>query len=77
VNLNLYELSTAQLEAQNIRLLPQNLLEAVEALAADPVVQAGIGLDLAQEFMRLKRMEWTEYARHVSDWESRRYLEFF
>ena len=25
----------------------------------------------------LKRMEWTEYARHVSDWETTRYLEFF
>jgi glutamine synthetase len=76
-NVNLYELSSEQLEAQGIRLLPQNLLEAVDALAADPVVQAGIGPDLAREFMRLKRMEWTEYARHVSDWESRRYLEFF
>lgn len=76
-NINLYELSTEQLEAQGIRLLPQNLLEAVDALAADPVVQGGIGPDLAREFMRLKRMEWTEYARHVSDWESRRYLEFF
>jgi glutamine synthetase len=76
-NINLYELSAEQLEAQGIRLLPQNLLEAVDALAADPVVQAGIGPDLAREFIRLKRMEWTEYARHVSDWESRRYLEFF
>ena len=66
-----------QLAAEGIRLLPQNLLEAVDALAADPVVQAGIGPELAREFIRLKRMEWTEYARHVSDWESRRYLEFF
>ena len=37
----------------------------------------GLGPDLAREFIRLKRMEWTEYSRHVSDWESRRYLEFF
>ena len=32
---------------------------------------------LAAEFISLKRMEWTEYARHVSDWETTRYLEFF
>ena len=76
-NINLYELSAEQLAARNIELLPQNLLEAVEALEADPVIQAGLGGDLAREFIRLKRMEWTEYARHVSDWESRRYLEFF
>jgi glutamine synthetase len=76
-NINLYELSAAQLAEQGIKLLPQNLLEAIEALESDPVIQAGLGEDLAREFVRLKRMEWTEYARHVSDWESRRYLEFF
>jgi glutamine synthetase len=27
--------------------------------------------------MRLKRMEWIEYSRHVSEWESQRYLEMF
>jgi glutamine synthetase len=76
-NINMYELSPAQLAEQGVKLLPQNLLEAVEALEADPVIQAGLGEGLAREFIRLKRMEWTEYARHVSDWESRRYLEFF
>jgi glutamine synthetase len=76
-NINLYELSMAELSAKGIRLLPQNLLEAVTELEADPVIQAGLGEGLAAEFIRLKRMEWTEYARHVSDWESRRYLEFF
>jgi glutamine synthetase len=25
----------------------------------------------------LKRMEWIEYSRHVSEWESQRYLEMF
>ena len=76
-NINLYELSPAELTAKGIRLLPQNLLEAVTELEADPVIQAGLGEGLAAEFIRLKRMEWTEYARHVSDWEARRYLEFF
>src|SRR5208283_4651887 len=76
-NINMYELSAEELKAQGIKLLPQNLLEAVEALQADSVIQAGLGPELAREFIRLKRMEWTEYARHVSDWESKRYLEFF
>ncbi len=76
-NVNLYELSAEQLAAEGITLLPQALNEAIDALEADSVVRAGLGSDLAAEFIRLKRMEWTEYARHVSDWESRRYLEFF
>jgi len=29
------------------------------------------------EFLKLKRMEWIEYMRHVSDWEIKTYLEFF
>ncbi len=76
-NLNMYQLSEAQLKEMNIALLPQNLLEAITALEADEVVKAGLGADLATEFISLKRMEWVEYSRHVSDWETTRYLEFF
>jgi glutamine synthetase len=76
-NLNMYELSEAQLEQRKIALLPQNLLEAIGELEKDDVVKAGLGAELSAEFIKLKRMEWTEYARHVSDWETTRYLEFF
>ena len=76
-NINLYQLSMEELAAKGIKLLPQSLNEAVDALEADTVICDGLGSDLAHEFIRLKRMEWTEYSRHVSDWESRRYLEFF
>jgi len=76
-NLNLYELSPQELAAKGIELLPQSLHEAIDALEGDEVICHGVGVDLAREFIRLKRMEWTEYSRHVSDWELRRYLEFF
>jgi len=76
-NLNMYELSEAQLEEKKIPLLPQNLLEAIGELEKDEVIRGGLGTALSAEFISLKRMEWTEYARHVSDWESTRYLEFF
>jgi glutamine synthetase len=76
-NINLYELTPEQLTEKGIRLLPQSLNEAIDALEADPVIRNGLGADLAREFIRLKRMEWTEYSRHVSEWESKRYLEFF
>jgi glutamine synthetase len=76
-NTNLYEWSPAQLAAEGIRVLPQNLLEAVTELERDEVIRGALGADLAKEFIELKRMEWTEYARHVSDWETDRYLEFF
>jgi glutamine synthetase len=77
LNINLYELTEDDIRARGIGLLPQSLNEALDALEADEVVQQGIGLELAAEFIRLKRMEWIEYSRHVSDWETQRYLEMF
>ena len=77
LNINLYELSEQDIRARGIGLLPQSLNEALDALEADQVVQQGIGTALAAEFVRLKRMEWIEYSRHVSDWEVQRYLEMF
>ena len=76
-NLNLYELSPAQLAEQGIKVLPQNLGEAVDALAADGLFAEELGSEIIGEFIKLKRMEWIEYSRHVSDWEVGRYLEFF
>ncbi len=76
-NGNLYETSPEDLGKLGIGLLPQNLLEAITALEQDEVVKGALGAELASEFIALKKMEWTEYARHVSDWETNRYVEFF
>ena len=76
-NTNLYDYSLEEIARKGIKLLPQSLSEAIDALEEDKVVRGALGEDLAKEFIRLKRMEWVEYSRHVSDWESRRYLEFF
>ena len=76
-NTNLYELSPEQVAAQGIPILPQNLNEAIDAFAADAVLRDAVGENLSNEFIRLKRMEWVEYSRHVSAWETNRYLEFF
>jgi len=76
-NTNLYEWSSADLKKAGIGVLPQNLNEALDALETDGVLCEAIGKDLAEELIRLKRMEWVEYQRHVSQWEVERYLEFF
>jgi glutamine synthetase len=77
LNVNLYDLSTQQIAERGIGLLPQSLAESLDALEQDEVVQQGIGLELAAEFLKLKRMEWIEYSRHVGEWETQRYLEMF
>lgn len=75
-NANLYEYSAEQLAEEGIDILPQNLHEALLALEKDTVIREALG-PIADEFLRLKHMEWVEYMRHVSDWEIKTYLEFF
>lgn len=75
-NSNLYDWSPAQLAQAGIGLLPQNLGDALDKLEADHVICDALG-PVAQEFIKLKRMEWLEYQRQVSEWEIKQYLEFF
>ncbi len=74
---NLYDYSPAQLKEHGIGILPQNLNEAIRAFEEDTVLRDALGNSLSQEFIMLKDMEWVEYMRHVSDWEIKRYVEFF
>ena len=74
---DLFELSLAQVHERGIHVLPQSLSDAVDALERDSVICAALGQTLSGEFIRLKRAEWTEYARHVSPWEMARYAAAF
>jgi glutamine synthetase len=76
-NINHYTLSEPELRERGIHVLPQSLHEALAALENDGLFSEKLGRPFVEEFMRLKRMEWVEYHRHVSDWEVNRYLEFY
>ncbi|MFZ2629676.1 MAG: type III glutamate--ammonia ligase [Rugosibacter sp.] len=75
-NINLYELMPQELKEAGIEILPQSLHAALCALEKDTVLRDALG-PVADEFLKLKHMEWVEYMRHVSDWELKSYLEFF
>ncbi len=74
---NLYDYSLEEIAKEGIGILPQNLGEAISALEKDAVICEALGEKLSKEFIALKRMEWVDYSRHVSDWEVNRYLEFY
>ena len=76
-NDNLYTYSAEDLKERDISVLPQSLKESIDALENDKVVCDALGPDFAKEYIELKRMEWVEYSRHVSEWELNRYVEFF
>ena len=76
-NDNLYEIDDAQRRARGIEFLPQTLLEAVEAFAADPLTEATLGAGLKSEFVKYKTMEWEAYHLAVSKWEVDQYSHIF
>jgi glutamine synthetase len=77
MNINFYEMDRAECAEKGIGILPQTLNEAIDALEADPLFAETLGEEIVSEFIDVKRMEWTEYSRHVSDWELKHYAEFF
>ncbi|KUJ72496.1 type III glutamate--ammonia ligase [Thiomicrospira sp. WB1] len=76
-NINHYNLSFEALKEKKIETLPQSLSEALDELEADPLFEQQFGQRFLKEFIDIKRMEWVEYQRHVSDWELDRYAEYF
>ncbi|MGC4060755.1 MAG: type III glutamate--ammonia ligase [Aquabacterium sp.] len=74
---NLYELSDEQRQERGIAFLPQTLQEAVQAFAADPLVERTLGKALRDEFIRYKTEEWEAYHLSVSQWEVERYSHMF
>ena len=74
---DLFALNAEQIRARGLALLPQNLGEALDALAADEVLTQALGNVLSRQFHQLKSEEFTAYARHVSDWELCRYAATF
>lgn len=70
---NVWNLSFEERRKRGMILLPQNQMDAIKALEADDVVKAGLG-PIAEEYIKLKKAEWSEYMRQVTPWEVDRYL---
>ncbi|MGI8429688.1 MAG: type III glutamate--ammonia ligase [Solirubrobacteraceae bacterium] len=77
IDVNMYNLSSDGRAALGVKSLPRTLLEAVEALDADPFSERVLGPELKRAYVDLKTAEWWDYHNTVSDWEIQRYLTFF
>jgi glutamine synthetase len=79
--LNLHDLSPAELRGRGIDVLPGNLLDATRELESDEVLRAALGScgreDYVDYFIRIKREEWEQAHNQVTEWELRRYLQLF
>lgn len=76
-SVNFYDLTPERVDELAVARLPENLNEALNALETDSFLTEALGGRLVASFLRLKREEWNEYHRSVSEWEINRYLTFY
>ena len=72
---NLVRLDEAELVRRGVPALPQTLGDALNALAEDDVIRGALGDYVCDQFLLVKRAEWSDYRRYVSPWERERYGE--
>ena len=62
---------------RQIKVLPNSLEEALDALSDDDVILSALGPYVSDRYIAAKRQEYDEYSRQVSEWEVERYLSRF
>ena len=77
LNLNLYTLSPEDMKEANIKTLPRNLLEAIEALNEDDFAREVLGDSMLLQFFSYKKDEWDRYHQAVTDWEVQEFLRLY
>jgi glutamine synthetase len=63
--------------ALGIGSLPASLEEGLNALEKDDLILGALGAHAAEQYLRVKRLEWQEYSRTVHQWEVDKYLARF
>ena len=74
-NKSLYDLT--EKEKKEVTSLPRNLLEAVDAFAADKLVPEVFSKAMINNFVGYKYDEWSRYHTTTTDWEIKEYLKLF
>jgi glutamine synthetase len=69
---NIYE---AMSDGKQVRKIPMNLGDALEALRKDKVIQSALPGEMFTVFEHYKRDEWERFCGAVSDWDVKEYLD--
>jgi len=77
INKNIFTMSHRERRHLRIDELPGNLSEALDELEKDALVRDTLGGHLFEHFLAAKREEWLDYIKHVSPWETERYLGIY
>ena len=69
---NIYEAMDA---GKDVKKIPMNLGEALDALRADEVIKSALPGDMFRVFEHYKRDEWERFMATVTDWDVDEYLD--
>jgi glutamine synthetase len=71
---NVFEMNEDERSGRGIDHLPGSLSEAIEAAEASDLLRRCLGEHLFESLLLNKKIEWMNFRRHVTDWETARYL---
>jgi len=74
---DLYQMTEAEFKKLEIKQLPKNLLQAIEALKKDKLSDEVLGPVMKKSYLSYKNDEWERYHQAVTDWEVKEYLRLF
>jgi len=77
VKKDIFEMSAAEMAAENISVLPGSLMEAIDELKASPLGEVALGAHIYEKYIEAKEKEWDSYRTHVTDWEIDNYLGIY
>jgi glutamine synthetase len=72
---DVFEWTEAERESHGVGVLPGSLKEALDELKTDDLLKEALGEHIYEAYMRAKTQEWDEFRIHVSEWETKRYLD--
>jgi glutamate---methylamine ligase len=72
LDVNMYEPGAAPAEVPR---LPLNLLDALRAFEASGTLRTAFGAGFVDSYVKLRMAQWTDYSRHLTDWEREHTLD--
>ena len=71
---NVFEMSEQERKGRGIEHLPGSLWEAIEHAEGSDLLRRCLGDHLFESLLTNKKIEWSNFRRHVTDYELKRYL---
>jgi glutamine synthetase len=71
---NVFRMSESDRKERGIEHLPGSLFEAIQEAQKSDLLRRCLGDHLFESLMKNKLIEWSDYRRHVTDYEIKRYL---